>query len=150
MANGKLHAAVGGTVGGGFAYITAVQQPPPQVVLEIIGGCFGGVVGAKAPDWVDPPTSPNHRGIGHGAIPVSVVAKWYLDNLQSWQTECRVMVEDHARYRNQSQTDLERMWHGFLEMMFRLFAGFLAGLPAGYLSHIGLDVLTPKCLPVIC
>jgi hypothetical protein len=46
-------------------------------------------------------------------------------------------------------TALEQAAHQLLEMLFRLLAGFIAGLLAGYASHLALDALTPKGLPVL-
>jgi len=150
MANGRTHVGVGAGAGAVIAYLAAGQQPLPAVILEALGGCLGGVAGAKAPDWIDPATSPNHRGIGHGVVPVTTVAVWYRDNLPVWQTKCRLKADEHGRLRQQAQSGCERLWHGLVEMMFRMAAGFLTGLLAGYLSHVGLDCVTPKSLPALC
>ena len=44
---------------------------------------------------------------------------------------------------------LERLWHALVELLCRLGAGALAGLLAGYGSHVALDEFTPACLPLL-
>ena len=149
MANGKVHKIVGISAGGGLAYLSTSDMQAADRILEMLGGCFGGALGGKAPDWIDPPTNPNHRSVGHGVIPVASIAKWYFENLPKWQATCRAAAEQHSQLRQQSQTNLHSAWHGLMEILFRLIAGFLAGLPAGYLSHVGLDAVTPKSLPFV-
>jgi len=46
-------------------------------------------------------------------------------------------------------TPLERLWQGLVELLCRIGAGALAGLLAGYCSHVALDALTPAGLPLL-
>jgi len=40
-------------------------------------------------------------------------------------------------------------WAGLAELFWRLLAGFLNGLSAGYASHLLLDAMTPRGIPVV-
>jgi len=40
-------------------------------------------------------------------------------------------------------------WYGLVEMALRVLCGAVAGLGAGYLTHVALDFMTPCCLPLI-
>jgi hypothetical protein len=43
---------------------------------------------------------------------------------------------------------VEQVARQLFEMVLRLLAGFVAGLLAGYASHLALDAVTPKGLPI--
>ena len=53
--------------------------------------------------------------------------------------------------RNTPTTDpIVQAWHAFAESALRLLSGFLAGIGAGYITHVALDFGTPRCLPLVC
>jgi hypothetical protein len=58
-------------------------------------------------------------------------------------------ADRHAELRRAAVTLLERLWHGIMELLCRLVSGALAGLIAGYGSHVMLDARTPAGIPLI-
>jgi uncharacterized membrane protein len=41
-----------------------------------------------------------------------------------------------------------RFWHGLMAFIWRMLSGFAVGAATGYLSHLALDVGTPRGLPL--
>ncbi len=76
MSNGPAHRRIGTLTGGAFALYQARDLPPYQVLAETVGGLLGGRLGASAPDIIDPPWCPRHRGIGHGVLTVGAALKY--------------------------------------------------------------------------
>ena len=146
MANGKVHKRAGALVGALTAASYARDQAPAAFLLETLGGIGGGVVGAKLPDVVDPPTSGRHRSIGHGIAPTSAVAVHYAKALPAAQNWLRAEA-----LRQQGVADscdgLQYFWHALLAVLCSLGAGAIAGLLGGYVSHLALDAVTPMGLP---
>ena len=150
MANGEVHKFVGTLAGTGFAYYAARNQPDISRVIEALGGAVGGFVGGKLPDVFDPPLHPRHRSVAHAIVPLGVAAHQCARYLQTWQETLRRFAQNEAALKTQSQDPLERIWHSMLEFAYRLISGAIAGLIAGYASHVALDAVTPSGLPVFC
>jgi hypothetical protein len=70
--------------------------------------------------------------------------------LDSVQAQLRVAAKGHSWQAGQCQDPILAVWHSLMEIACRLLAGFLAGLFAGYISHVALDFATPRCLPLVC
>jgi hypothetical protein len=122
---------------------------PLHLLLEAIGGLLGGRIGAKMPDIIDPPTSPNHRSIGHGVVPVVAGTAVAVRGLDRAQPKLRQRADRHAAARAQSSNRIAQLLHLLAEWACRIGAGVLAGIIAGYGSHIALDAFTPAGLPVL-
>jgi hypothetical protein len=149
MSDGKIHRRVGCVAGGATAWYAARGQPTHLRVVETIGGAMAGIVGAMMPDRIDPATSPRHRSIGHGLLPIGAAGFWAVKNLKRWQGWLRSQAE-----RLQRELDVERDGGRRVLLMFAavactLAAGAVAGFIGGYLSHLALDALTPASLPVV-
>ncbi len=147
--NGHAHKQVGGPTGAVAAFALARKQTPAARIVETFGGYVGGVVGARLPDIIDPPTCPHHRSIGHGIVPVGLASRACLDRIPAWQEQLRRSAEEHSVAAAQTTDVWERLLHSLLELLCRVGAGMLAGIPAGYLSHLALDATTPAGLPLI-
>lgn len=149
MAKRAVHDMFGVGAGAIFAVYRAGDQPSANVVLEGIGGILGGLAGSRLPDIFDPPTSPNHRGLAHGVLTTSggtyVIWEW-LKQLQDW---LRTQADELAAERQGQLTDAERLWNQLLEWLYRMIAGAIMGLVAGYTSHLALDFTTRKGLPLV-
>ncbi|MBS3106428.1 metal-dependent hydrolase [Candidatus Woesearchaeota archaeon] len=117
MPNADTHAGAGALTSLG-AYLHLRTQKGYQVdAAELVGvGICGAVVG-QAPDWIDPPTSPQHRGIGHSALLAGIVIR------KLWDT---ISVHPTMNY---------------------LQKDFSKAVLLAYLSHLGLDAFTPAGLP---
>jgi membrane-bound metal-dependent hydrolase YbcI (DUF457 family) len=149
MADRRTHQLVGTLAGGGFALAKAQQQRSEHLVLELLGGLIAGNLGARLPDVFDPPTHPGHRSLAHGILPVVVVGRAAVRELDRAQLWLRAEADRRAALRASATTPFERFWHAFLEILCRLGAGALAGLIGGYGAHVALDAFTPAGLPLL-
>lgn len=145
MANGKAHRKTGLIVGTVAGAIAALDEDGAAFLAEVAGGALGGKFGGMMPDVLDPPTSPNHRGLAHGIIPAGALFTWAMAELPGWQAELRNRATHHAVAFRRTGDIQEFM----MEMMLHALSGFLAGLIGGYASHLLMDARTPKGLPVV-
>ncbi|MGH9770402.1 MAG: hypothetical protein ACRD4Q_01655 [Candidatus Acidiferrales bacterium] len=149
MPSRSVHLVTAVPVGAGFAFSKASQASSNQVPLEALGGALGGYLGGLCPDFFDPPTSPNHRALGHGLAPAGLGGVAWLSNLDSAQGWLRRQAEQCRQRSVQAQSPSAAFWFQFLEFLCVLGAGVLAGFVAGYASHLALDFATPRSLPLI-
>lgn len=149
MPNRKTHVTVGAIAGCTHALYRARNEKPFHLLLEALGGLVGGYIGGRFPDIVDPPTSPNHRSIGHGVLPNATLSTIYYAQLGDWQRRCREQANKHRLKQKQAQSIWSHVKHGFLGALCRIFSGFLSGFAAGHTSHLALDMTTPRRLPLI-
>lgn len=151
MPNADTHVPVGLMAGGLAGYTSAPKDVPGlDRLIETLGGLLGGYIGARLPDIIDPPTNPNHRDIAHGAVNAILAGRMYLKRLPAWQKEFR---DKAAHYQARSELE-ENGFRKFLYALMSVFclsiAGVLAGIIAGYSSHLILDFQTPKGLSLFC
>jgi len=139
MSSGRTHRAIGTAAGAGYALAKANQQAPEHVLLEILRGALAGNFGARLPDVFDSPLHPGHRSLAHGIVPVATAGRAAVNALDGWQVQLRA----------EANRTLERLWQALVEVLCRLGAGALAGLLAGYGSHVALDAFTPVSLPLL-
>jgi len=149
MPDGRTHAIVGSAAGAFYAVTRNPGQPGGHLLLEAVGGAFGGYFGAKLPDALDPPNSPGHRAVGHAVIPAGYAAYSLPDVLAGWQAGLRRRAALCAQASAQAQVPLQAVCCSLLEALWRFLAGFLVGLYAGYVSHLALDATTPGFLPLL-
>jgi hypothetical protein len=148
MANGNTHRIIGTFSGLGFSVYKAKDQQGLPFLLESVGGSFGGYLGGRAPDIFEPPIHPNHRSTAHGFLPVLTIGYLGADWLTQWQKKLRDTAQHYSTLSEQATTEFEKIWFALLAMVLRFFCGVLAGMYAGYGSHIVLDAMTPKGLPL--
>jgi hypothetical protein len=158
MPGREKHKYVGAAAGVGLAAYKAHGQPKQYFLIEIIGGGLGGMVGGMAPDWLEPAVSSWHRGVCH-----SVGVGWVMyaqQLLASWANVCREnaakcrivpQVEDvhTGEWIPIKRTPLQQAWAEICEFVWILMAGFLNGLAGGYVSHLLLDAMTPRGIPLV-
>jgi hypothetical protein len=147
MANKGTHAAVGATCGCGLAYYRSEGHSPADQFLASIGGLLGGWAGARFPDLIDVPLSPNHRSHAHsvvGGVGITAKAK---ELLLSWENDLRRHLQDVRARKTNAATDWDRMCLSVTEILLQIGIGVLSGLIAGHISHLALDAFTPKGLP---
>jgi biotin transporter BioY len=119
-----------------------------DALAETIGGGAGGWLGAALPDWIDPATSPNHRHVGHG-VANAIGAVWLSAETILWiQRRLRERADRLKFERAYVQNDLIKFLYWLEEIALRFLAGFFHGLNAGYLSHLFLDALTARGIPI--
>jgi hypothetical protein len=148
MPNRDVHVRVGAAAGGGYALYMSYGQPAWHVVAETAGGALGGIVGGVLPDWIDTPSSPWHRAEAHSMAITGFAGRLVSQHLPTWQAWLRSQAVHYSAMRAQSPSPVAQFWFWLLEWGCRLLAGALAGLMAGYASHLILDSLTPRSLPL--
>jgi hypothetical protein len=70
--------------------------------------------------------------------------------LPEWQANLRTRGQNYAQLRAASPSLVPQTGYGILELLCYFLSGALAGLLAGYASHLALDSLTPSSLPILC
>lgn len=147
MPNRPVHDVIGGISGGVDSLRLAAASTTPYPSTEVIAGIVGGVLGSRFPDIVDPPTSPNHRGAAHsilaGAAALSVP-------ISEWQGACRRLAAEHEhRMLAKQEGSFDRFVQQIAVWFWHFLAGLIAGIRAGYVSHLALDATTSAALPLI-
>jgi len=150
MSNRSEHDSAALLAGTTFAYSRGINFKSPQPVLEAVGGAIGSVIGGRLPDRLDPPTSPNHRGLAHGILPVAALGTVMISRLDHAQNWLRGQAVQYRWARLLASSPLQAAWYELCEWVCYLLAGALAGFVAGYASHLVLDSQTSRCLPIIC
>jgi hypothetical protein len=150
MPNRYVHGPVGAVAGTAYAAHLAWGQPRSYLIAEAGGGLVGGIVGGLVPDWIDVPNSPRHRAEAHSLSITGTVGYLLVDKLPDWQASLRANAQHLAGLRAASPAPLPQIGYGLLKLLFLVLSGFLAGVVAGYGSHLALDSLTPSSLPIFC
>ena len=149
MPNRQTHIKVGVLSGCGFAAYRSCEQDLPNMLLETIGGGVGGYIGSRLPDMIEPAMCPDHRQFAHSVAAGSSVACSLYKLLEKWEKEFRSRAKYYGDKRNEDFASwFQKFLYTVLEIFFRIVAGGLGGLGAGYISHLALDGRTPKGLPV--
>jgi hypothetical protein len=71
-----------------------VDLPPDRVWRVILSNILGAYLGARLPDILDPPTSPNHRHVAHGAVNATVAGYFCLNSLGEWQRSLHTRADE--------------------------------------------------------
>lgn len=161
MPDGKVHKVVGAVAGAGYASCRAKGQARADWVVEVMGGAGGGYVGGQLPDIFEPAISSWHRDVFHSCAAGAAVIS-LKSVLAAWEAFCRERAEQYrarsmmpVAYKEATNTiplgvDLvARLLLIVAEFLWRFLAGFLNGLAAGYVSHLTLDALTPRSIPLV-
>jgi hypothetical protein len=149
MSNRRTHRVIGNPAGGGYALAKAQQQPPEHGVVEAVGGTLAGSGGARLPEVLDQPLHPGHRGFAHGVIPVVVPGRAAVGGPDAWPARYRAEAVPRAALRASAAASLEAAWRPLVELPCHVGAAALAGLLAGYGSHVALAGFTPPSLPLL-
>jgi len=149
MSNRRTHQVAGALAGGSLALARSYGQSIPHQIIEGIGGAISGYGFGCLPDILEPPFSPNHRSLAHGAAPGVAFITIYARQLDSWQSFLRTRADSQAAFAEQAQTIVSELWHFFLEFLCRLLTGAVAGVLGGYGSHLVLDGFSPQGLPPV-
>lgn len=149
MPNRPTHLAAAVPLGTLAAAYKARELSGLQYAAEVAGGALGGAVGGLGPDWIDPPTSPFHRGVGHSAAVSCVLTGLASRRIDAWQAWLR---EEAVRFwclQNTAADPLVRAFYGICYMLTCLVSGALVGFLAGWGSHLALDFGSVRSLPLI-
>lgn len=118
-------------------------------LLEGVAGTFGGGVGGKLPDLLDPLTSPRHRSHAH-SLTLAAVLVGIREQLQVGAAQLRIEADRwDADAQQHEEWSLDWIVYKGIALVLRALAGFMNGLYAGYLCHLGLDLWTPAGLSIL-
>lgn len=144
MPRRKVHTDAGMVFGAGLAVYCAKNQMLYQLAIETLGGIAGGYIGGRLPDIIEPATSPRHRDTAHSVTAGYGIIKLGSVKLCEWQKACRKKANEAQNKRKiQVPGSLEELGCCLSEMFWLALAGAIAGLIAGYISHLVLDSDTP-------
>lgn len=149
MANRPYHDGFGALAGSVTAAYCARSESSENLLIECAGGALFGMLGSRLPDVFDPPTHPNHRSLGHGALQCTSAITWAGTHVPEVQATLRAEAARLAEAGARSNSDLERCAYLMAELGLRILSGAVPGALAGYASHLALDATTPKGLPLI-
>lgn len=150
MPNRLTHVATSGLTGALFALVKSNREPEAARVYEVFGGILGGYAGGRAPDVLDPPKSPGHRGRAHSFVIAGTGIRVCKKDVERWQQSCRRWAENFASKRMAATPGAATaVLFALAEAICRILAGFIAGFLAGYVTHLALDACTPSCLALI-
>ena len=148
MANGKDH-RVGSIVAAvGTSLVRTVDQPLPHRVLEAVGAGLVGPYFGMLPDVLEPAHHSFHRDIAHSVSTAGAILTAARHKMGLWEAFWRRHADNFAAQRANT-TGAEWAILLIAEMVCRMLAGAAAGLAAGYLSHLVLDALTPRSIPLL-
>jgi len=151
MSSRKFHATVGGLAGGLSALVSLPEgQEPLHNLAEVVGGIFGGVLGSRLPDIIEPAIHSYHRDFFHsvavgGTLTVGLVQQTVTPGARLREFAALA----HQRGQQAQSAGESPLLHQLMEVVFHLAAGAVAGLPAGYVSHLACDATTPRSIPLL-
>lgn len=147
MPRRSTHAIAGIGAGVVTAAIRAKDLPEDCKLAELVGGAVGGWLGGVLPDVIEPATTPNHRNVAHS---VAAGGGLTLAKVADAQAKCREQAAFYAeRVRTAGLTDADRSHAQLMMLAWHFIAGAAAAFVAGYASHLTLDALTKKSIPLI-
>jgi len=148
---GRATNVVVGTIAGATtAAFRARHEPDGRFLLETLGGGAGGYLGGQLPDILEPATSSWHRSFAHSVAAGTGIAYLAHERLSAAQEWCRRQADTLAARRAQMPADsFAACLLALAETTLRILAGLLAGLVAGYLSHLVLDARTARSIRLI-
>lgn len=141
------HRPIGAAVGGAAAFVCARNEPPPELFAEVMGGALFGYVGGAMPDWLEPATSPRHRGTFHSVATLVGIAMTGR-GVQKAQLFCRARAQA-LRDEAQSLDGWAWLVAQVKAVLWGIAAGACSGFRTGYASHLLLDAQTPAGLPML-
>lgn len=150
MPNRRVHIVAGALAGAGFSIATSTEQTDGARILEGLGGILGGTVASPLPDFLEPGRLPSHRGFAHSITAGGLVITLAKEHLPSWQAHFRQWADSFSEERASCQPGSPSvLLYALAEGICRFLAGLVAGLIAGYGSHLLLDSLTPYGLRLV-
>ena len=147
MPRRTTHALVGIGAGVLTAAARAKELREDCRIAELVGGALGGWLGGVLPDVIEPATTPNHRNVAHS---VATGGGLSLAKVADARAKCREQAAFHAQRAQSAQlTEAERSHAQLMMLVWHVVAGAAAAFVAGYASHLALDALTKKSIPLI-
>ena len=159
MSDHTTHKLAGIGSGTGFAAYRARGQCFENFLAEVAGGAIGGYFGGILPDILEPAISSWHRSTAHGYISGGTILASANAMLSTWEMACRNNAENCKALRMipapggtfvvAPPDPIQQLLSSLAELFWRLAAGFFNGFTAGYISHLALDAVTPRSIPLL-
>jgi membrane-bound metal-dependent hydrolase YbcI (DUF457 family) len=149
--DGKTHRAVGAGSGFAVAFVRADGQETWKQIAEGGGGALGGYFGAGLPDVLEPAIHSWHRNGCHSVAAGTGVVLGARKAISDWERKCRELANGYeAKGRASGSGEFQKLLCLLAEIILRVAAGLLSGAATGYASHLLLDLVTPRGIPLIC
>lgn len=160
MPGKMVHQCIGAGAGGVHAGFHAKDQEGAHYWVEVIGGILGGYTTSMLPDKLEPAVSSWHRGPFHSAAVGGAVIS-VSEKLAEWAKICRDKANTQrivpqvenlqtGEWLPLPRPPVDEFFAQLAELFWRLLAGFLNGLAAGYVSHLALDaVVGSRGIPLL-
>lgn len=121
-----------------------ISEPSP---IEIGITIIASMIGSCTPDWLEPADSPEHRGFCHSYIGGSLVAAVALKAVSELRKELAELEAACIWYRENGRLVPAEDLSSY--QVLRWILCLVVGFSFGYGSHLVLDGMTPKSLPLL-
>jgi membrane-bound metal-dependent hydrolase YbcI (DUF457 family) len=147
MPRRSVHVVIGAVAGLAAGVATAPRGSDGARATHIVAALLAGVLGGIAPDVLEPAISPRHRSTFHsvsaaGGLGFAAFAKQHARCIEM----AAACDQRAAELIPGSDEHNRQLLHAFL---WRVGAGAIVGLIAGYGSHLALDAATTSGLPLL-
>jgi membrane-bound metal-dependent hydrolase YbcI (DUF457 family) len=150
MPNGRTHRAVGTACGVLTAAVRARPEDGESNLLVMMGSGVGAYITARWPDLLEPATCPRHRQVAHSVAVGGGLLSYAVRAVPGWEAHWRSVAVEARNTRLQPGTaPSDQLLLLAIELVAWLLVGVLAGMAAGYVSHLVLDGCTPAGLPLL-
>lgn len=147
MPDRRTHTMVAVPVGALVALASAPEHQGMAAFATLLGGGVGGYIGGAMPDLLEPSTSGHHRDFAHSVAGGALLCASPIYALSArWREEAGALERTAGLLRMDSADRAKLVAQAF---WLNLAAGLLVGFLAGYLSHLALDAVTPRSLPLL-
>lgn len=136
----------------GLANISTENNPSKtiDIVAEALGCILGCKFGSTIPDILEPALDSWHRSTFHSYTLGTTMVLSAPRLVESWRNYCLQQVEIHeySAHVYQGCYGIGNQ-HYMMALIWRVFRGLAPGIITGYISHLALDSVTPRGLPLI-
>jgi hypothetical protein len=113
MPNRKVHIMAGIMSGTAVAGYRARNLTGEDLLLELAGGCLGGLIGGIVPDVFEPAINSWHRSVAHSGSSC-LASAGLMQKCATLQQQCRAEARRHTQLKLVSQDDCTRFWHAVM------------------------------------
>ena len=149
MAGYRTHKVVGGAVGATVALAYAQNQPPLLAMAETLGGLLAGQHAGTWADITEPAISSHHRDFCHALAPTAYGATLVFRSADTMQASLRSQAQVYFQQAASTNDGLQQFVNIAAGLLLHVIAGAVPAVPASYVSHIVLDAVTPRGVPLL-
>jgi len=156
MPGRKTHKIVGTLTGAALAAYQSREQGTVSRVVETVGGLAGAYFGSTVADDLEPAISSWHRADAHSCAAglailatADALAEFLRMKADQWRTDIPMQPVLYPQGIVYVPASANPSLQWLYEMICRFLAGFVTGFAAAYASHLALDALSPRSIPVL-